>query len=192
MVLIYRLKQKLKERVKRSDGVLMEFINVIRDNHGTNKPRYLNHIAQAKYKMLTNKEILILKQLRKDCRINLKELREVIGLSTATILHKIGKLERTVIKRHTILLDNKQIGYPIRNNFILRAKDQNNTKQFLMDHFNVNSISMTEDNEFYVDCFFKDLKEMYSFVNQLEEKDIEIKHTVHVIEGVKEEGLRFP
>lgn len=139
--------------------------------------------------MLTEKELLLLNALRADCRSNFSKLSNEIGLSVSTLFTKLKKLEKAVIHKHTVLLDYKKIGYPIRNHFIIEVRDAEKFKNSILNHFNVNSISFTENRKYYIDCFFKDFKEMDDFVSQMEENSIAVKKVVHVIDGIKEEGF---
>ncbi len=139
--------------------------------------------------VLTEKELLLLNSLRGNCRTNLSNLSKDIGLSVSTLFNKLKKLERNVIKQHTIILNYSKMGYPIRNNFIVKADDIDKFKSLVLNHFNVNSIFRVEKGEYYIDCLFQDFKEMDNFINSMDDNDIEVKQQIHVIEDVKVEGF---
>lgn len=141
--------------------------------------------------MLTEKETLLLNALRNNCRTNFSKLSNEIGLSVSTLFTKLKKLERDVVHKHTVLLDYRKIGYPIRNHFIVEAKDIDKFKSYILNNFNVNSVALTENKEYYIDCMFKDMKEQDDFKQKLEENAIIVKQVIHIIDGIKEKGFKI-
>ncbi len=136
---------------------------------------------------LTDKELLLLNSLRQNCRSNLSKLSKQIGLSVSTLFNKLKKLEKNHIQKHTIILDYKKIGYPIRNHFIVKPEKTIEFKNLIFNHFNVNSIFLVEKGEYYVDCLFQDFKEMDDFINLMEDNDIKVNQAIHIIEDIKVE-----
>lgn len=141
--------------------------------------------------MLNKKELLILSKLRADSRKSLAKISQETKIPVSTIFDKVNKLKK-VIKKHTCILDFSKIGYSARVNLALKtSKDKRDAlKQFLLKNKNVNSLYRTHEKyDFIAECLFKDLKEFYDFLEQLDKFELESKEEFHIVEEIKSEDF---
>ncbi|MDD5331526.1 MAG: Lrp/AsnC family transcriptional regulator [Candidatus Nanoarchaeia archaeon] len=131
---------------------------------------------------LTAREILILKELRKNSRSSLVELSDATGYPMSTIFYKLKKLN-CLIDKHTSLINFDSLNY-LKVNFILNSK--NNIKDFLTENKNLNNASKIT-NGYLVQGVFKNLKEVDSFIEELANLDIEVIERHDIIETIQQE-----
>ena len=86
--------------------------------------------------MLDKKELIILAKLRENSRESLTRMSRKISIPVSTIYEKLKNYEKTVIKKHTSLLDFNKLGFGTRATIILKSKKENreNLKQFLIEN----------------------------------------------------------
>ncbi|MBI3032397.1 Lrp/AsnC family transcriptional regulator [Candidatus Woesearchaeota archaeon] len=148
--------------------------------------------------MLTTEEQRIIAHLRKDSRASLVAMSEETNIPQSTIYDKLHDLEQSVIKKHTCLLNYKQLGYAIEVKMALKigeVTDQNGKRskedmiQFLKQHKQINSaFHINSTFDFFIECIFRDYSEMFSFINELKEKfNIEKQELYHVLHEIKHE-----
>ena len=90
-------------------------------------------------------------------------------------------------------MDFSKIGYPLKIQFAIQTKDKDSLKDFLMDSKHVNNISKATNDYFFVEAFFKNVKEIYNFREHIENNfDIKYIDEHHIIEDYKKEGFELP
>jgi DNA-binding Lrp family transcriptional regulator len=138
--------------------------------------------------MLTDKEKLLLRELQKNSRVSLTDVSKKTSIPISTLFETLKKLNQKVICKYTTLLDYNKIGYSIKVHFEITTKDKNKIKSFLDQSKHVNSAYSTlNGQDLYVECIFKELKELVEFKEQLEQFDVkEIKELFIVDEIAKE------
>lgn len=62
---------------------------------------------------LDEKDIEILKILAKNSRISYTEIAKYVNLSDVAVIKRVKKLENRIIKRYTIAVDPRELGYKI-------------------------------------------------------------------------------
>ena len=140
--------------------------------------------------MIKESDLKIMAALRKDARQTLTSISKQTKIPVSTIYDRIRKHENGVIKKHTSILDFPRMGYNIRLNFLLKVKNQWKFKEFISKHKNVNSAFRVEGEfNFMMDCIFKQMNEMQSFTEKIEEFGIEKKQTNFIIEEVVRENF---
>ncbi len=144
--------------------------------------------------MVTEEDLKIISHLRRDARRPLTEISREIGLPTSTIFTKIKKIEEDYVIKHTSLIDFKQLDYPIRVNFAIKAKDRDKVLAFLNNNRSINSISsVMHDFDFFVESVCRNMTELADFTSSLQDMDLEKLREHHIIEELKrEEFLAIP
>ena len=142
---------------------------------------------------LSNDEWILLSHLRNDARKSLVKIADETNMPLSTVYEKLRQFERDFIKKHTCIVDFKKLGYIVRINMVLKVKKDQREKlhDYLVNEKRINSIyRVNSNNDFMVECLFKDYKEYKEFNEEIDEKfAIENKHVFHLIEDVKEEGF---
>ena len=139
---------------------------------------------------MKEKDIEIIKHLRKNARISLADISRDTGMPISTVFDKLNKLENNLIRKHTTLLDFPALGYALKVNFLLKCKDKDKTKEFLMNHKNVNTLyRLNNGMDFLVEVIFKDMNEMEDFSEKLDELGMQKNERYHIIEELKKEDF---
>lgn len=142
---------------------------------------------------LSNDEWILLSHLRNDSRKSLVKIADETNMPLSTVYEKLRQFERDFIKKHTSIVDFKKLGYMVRINMVLKVKkdQREDLHNYLINEKRINSIyRVNSNNDFMVECLFKDYQEYKEFNEEIDEKFvIENKHVFHLIEDVKEEGF---
>ena len=82
------------------------------------------------------------------------------------------------------------MGYSVRANFAVKANNKEQLKEFLILHKNVNTLSsLLNGHDFYVDCYFKDMKELSLFREILRDNCSKLTETFVVDEFKREQAI---
>jgi Lrp/AsnC family leucine-responsive transcriptional regulator len=138
---------------------------------------------------LDNDKLTLLKHLRSDSRKSLSEISREDGISLHSLTGSLRQLEREVIVKHFSMLDLRKIGYNIRAHLILGAKDNKSLRVWIMKSKNVNSCLCTSDGLFYLECYFRDLKALYDFKDEVSRFELVSLQEHFVVEELKREGF---
>jgi len=142
--------------------------------------------------MLNNKDIQILAHLRQDGRRNLTQISKHTMMPISTIFDRIKKYENNIIKRNTILIDFKKLGYELKVNILVKTKPENRDemKKFLEAHFNVNTIYRINNGfDFMVEGLFRNLLQLQEFQDGMERVGLLNVQEFYILEEIKEEGF---
>lgn len=143
--------------------------------------------------MLSQKELLILANLRTNSRESLTRMSRKTSIPVSTIYDKIKKYENKLIRKNTCLIDFQQLGFKTRATVMLKVRKQqkDELKQTLMKHKAVNNFyKITNGFDYFVEAIFKDIHDVESFLEGLEEKfDIEEKQIHYIIEDLRKEDF---
>ena len=139
-------------------------------------------------KMLSEKDVKIISHLRKNSRMKLTELSQVVGIPVTTLYSKLQGYEKSVIRKHTSLMNFSQLGYKSVY-FVLKAKERRKELQeFLQQHQNINSLLRTNyDTDFLLEGIFQNEKEVNDFLEELQEKFEPRIQMLNVIEEIRKE-----
>ncbi|MBS3097788.1 Lrp/AsnC family transcriptional regulator [Candidatus Woesearchaeota archaeon] len=138
--------------------------------------------------MLSEKDLLILGHLRSNARKTLTSISKETGIPTSTVFDKIRAHEKNIIKKHTSIIDFPKLGYNIRTKIMVGSKNKENILKFLLASKYVNSLyQISGQFDLLADCIFRDMNELCSFLEELEEFDINKKEVHHVINEIKRE-----
>jgi len=136
---------------------------------------------------LNEKEILILSELRRNSRQSLAEISRKINIPLSTIFDNLRRLEEKLITKHTSLIDFPKLGFNIKVVLLLKTSKKDELKKFLVNHKSTNMIHKTNNYDYFVEAIFKDMGEFHSFLEDLENFNIEKKEHYYVEEEVKRE-----
>lgn len=137
------------------------------------------------------KDLKILQELRNDSRRSLTEIGTVTNVPLSTVFKKVDKLEKGLIKKYVSLIDFSFIGFSIRISLVLKSKDRESLRKFLLEHPNVNSVYRTsQDFDFFVETVFPDMLGFEGFMEELNSL-VSDKKIFHVIEELRKEDFNF-
>ena len=139
---------------------------------------------------LSQTELLILLELRKNSRASLADISRITNIPASTVFDKLGNLNKKAIKKHVSLFDFSKLGYNLRVGYFIKAKDKDKLREYLSSHRSVNTIYKTSNGyDFFVDAVFKNFKENHDFKEKLQEFDLENLQEHHIVDEIKHEGF---
>lgn len=141
--------------------------------------------------MYKQKDLILFSLLRKNSRMSLVELGRQTQTPVSTVYQKLRESFRTVIKKHTVVLDFAKLGYGVRVHFFLKAPGNTKEKllEFLLRKQNVNN-AYRINNGFDVlgEAIFRDINTAEKFIDELQEKYHVAKlHTFYILDDIVRE-----
>ena len=141
--------------------------------------------------MINKKDLQIIAHLRQDARMPLTTMSRKTNIPVSTIFDRLKANESSLIVKHTCLLDFNKLGYSVRANITFRVErdDKEKLKEFLLKNASVNSLYKINNGfDYLVECIFKQIKDMDSFMDDVENKfRIIDKQSFFIIEDLKKE-----
>lgn len=143
--------------------------------------------------MLGKKELLLISHLRNNARETMTNISRNTNMPISTIFDKIKKYEKSVIRKHTALLDFGALGYHTRANIMLKVdrESRNELKNYLKKNNKVNSIYRINNGfDFIIEVIFRNVKEMQDFIEEIEDNfKITGREVFYIIDDVKREAF---
>ena len=141
--------------------------------------------------MAKQKELMILKHLRKDGRAKLVDIAKDTQIPISTIFDYVRKENGKLIKKFATILDFTRMGYNTRAHIVLRINKDHREKmrEYLCDNQNVNSIyKINNGYDFLIEGVFREVKDLEEFLDKLEERfEIKQKNVYYIIDDIKRE-----
>jgi DNA-binding Lrp family transcriptional regulator len=140
--------------------------------------------------MLKEKDLILIKHLRQNSRKSLANISRETNIPISTLFDRLNELEKTVIKNHVSLIDFSKLGYNFMVNFSIKTREKETLKNFLLVNKNVNSFYKVSPNfDFYIECVFKDMKELEDFKDNIKKFDIVDLNEINIVNDIKKEGF---
>ena len=144
-------------------------------------------------KMLTKKELVLISHLRNNARETMTSISKSTRMPISTIFDKIKKYEKSLIYKHTALLDFNALGYHTRANIMLKVdkKSRDDFRNHINKDQRVNSSSRINNGyDFIIEVVFKNIKELQDFIELIEEKfKITNREVFYIIDDIKREAF---
>jgi DNA-binding Lrp family transcriptional regulator len=141
--------------------------------------------------MLKQTDIRIIAALRQNARETLTNLSKSIKVPISTLYDRLKSHEKSIITKHTTLLDFTKLGFNCRANIMLRTDRENREKlgSYLKAHPVINNLyKINNGYDFMAEGVFENVKELEDFLEDLETKFVlEEKKTHYIIEDIKRE-----
>lgn len=141
--------------------------------------------------MISQKDKQTLVYLRKDGRITLSKLSRATRTPISTLFNRIKKHEGETVKRFTVLLNYRTLGYLARAYIVIKVhkKDKEQVRQHLHQHKNVNSLFKVNNGyDYLTDVVFRDYVELEGFIENLQDQfSVKVGNVHYVIDNIKEE-----
>lgn len=141
--------------------------------------------------MLKEKELLVISSLRKNSRQSLTDMSKAIHIPISTIFDILKMHEKSLIKKHTSLVDFSRLGFNTRAAIVIKTEKANREtlKCFLAQHPHVNSLYQTNsDYDFLIDAIFRNIKDLEKFIETIDDRfKIIEKKTYYIVDDIKGE-----
>ena len=140
---------------------------------------------------MKNKELKILQKLRENARNSLTGIGYTTNIPLSTVFKKVIKLEKDIIKKYVSLINFDLIGFSIKINLVLKSKDREILKKFLLEHPSINSLyRISQDFDFFVETVFPNMLAFENFVEELDSL-ITNKKVFYIIEDLRREDFKL-
>ncbi len=141
-------------------------------------------------------DVKIMNALVENAKLSLRQISKKIGVSVATVMHRVKKLEKEgIIKKYTAVLDYDKLSYDfpvIIDIRIAKGKLLNVEKKIASDPNIIAVYDKTGGFDATVIARFKSRKSMDAFLKRLQTYDfVERTETQLILNTVKEEGIRL-
>ena len=137
-------------------------------------------------------DLKILAHLRQDSRKNLTKISKQTLVPISTIFDRLKKYNRDIIKKSTILIDFKKIGYELKVNILIKTTQEKREemKQFIDKNWNVNNVYRINNGfDFMVEVVFKNMMQLEEFNDRLERIGVVAKQEFYILEEIKKEAF---
>jgi DNA-binding Lrp family transcriptional regulator len=142
--------------------------------------------------MINKKEMVILSHLRSNARKPVAEISRSTNIPLSTVFDKVKNLEDNYIIKHTSIINFNKIDYNYKVRFFLKPNNNDKDKllSFLLSDKNVNSLfRMSNEYDFLVECIFKEMIDVVSFSEKLDEYNLLNKEMYYIVDELKHEGF---
>ena len=119
--------------------------------------------------MSSERTLHIIKHLRKNSRISLKELGRRTQIPVSTLFDKLK--EFPFIKSYTCLLNYKQLGYDLRLILLLKAQQEHKQalELFLKEQSSLNALAEVNNGyDYMAELFFRNIREYHKFLKLMQ------------------------
>lgn len=139
-----------------------------------------------------NKKIHIIRELRKNAREKLTKMSRKTGIPVSTIFEYLKKFEEGLIKKHTCLIDFRELGYDLRVTVLVKAQQESKQaiKMYLETHHQVNTVYRINNGyDYLAEFLFKNMSELQEFLDNLDKKGIQARKEYYVLEELQREAF---
>lgn len=140
---------------------------------------------------MKEKELLIVKHLRTNCRETLTKLSKKTGVPISTLFDKINEYKETVILRNTCLLDFTKLGFDLRVQLLVKLqKNRDEFEKFVTEHFQINSVfKINNGYDYLIEAVFKNMKDFTEFMQSLDKFPLKDRKEFYVLQDLKREAF---
>lgn len=143
-------------------------------------------------KFQSKKDLLLMTYFRSNARENLTKISRMTSIPVSTIFDKLREFEKTLIKKHTTLVDFRKLGFDIKVNILFKVpkESKEDMREFLMKNEKINSLFKINNGfDYMVEAIFKDMNDLQKFNEQLERFNVQNKQELFILEDLKREGF---
>lgn len=134
--------------------------------------------------MMSKKEMVLFTTLRKNARLRLTLLSRKANLPITTTYQRLKTNNGKLIKGYTALFDFSRLGFSTHVFLLLKCekKDKEALREYLEKQPNVNTMfRINHGYDYMLECFFRSIKELEEFTEQIEAQCPILAKTEHYI-----------
>ena len=141
-------------------------------------------------KIVKEKYLKLIQQLRKNARIPLSSISKLSGTPISTLHDRLKLTEKNYITKYTSLINYQKLGYSLRAKILICSNAIEKWKEFIKLNNNINSAyNLQGDYDFLIECIFKDVSEFNNFMNDLSLMPVLSKQVYFINEDIKKEAF---
>ena len=138
----------------------------------------------------------ILNVLLEDSRLSYRQIAKNIGVSVATVMHRVNNLENNkIIRNYTTIVDYEKLGYDIEVIFEIRISKGKlfEVEEKIATHPNVFAVyDITGDFDAIILARFENRRKLDTFLKKIQTYDfVERVFTKIILNTLKEQQLKF-
>lgn len=140
---------------------------------------------------MKHKDLKILQELRRNSRQSITSIGNSTGIPLSSTFKKVNRIEKSFIKKYVSIVDFDLLGYSVRISLVLKSKNREELRNFLIGHPNVNSLyRISQDFDFFVETVFPNMLAFENFVEDLNSL-VSDKKVFHIIKDLRTEDFVF-
>jgi DNA-binding Lrp family transcriptional regulator len=140
---------------------------------------------------INEKDLLIVSCLRQNSRMKLTDMSRTTRIPVSTLFDKTKVYDNGLIRKYTSLIRFESLGYHAKTLILLSTgkKERHKLQEILNTNDNVNSLHKVNNGyDFLVEAIFPGVKEVESFIEELEEQvKLKGKKILYIIDELKRE-----
>lgn len=141
---------------------------------------------------MKNKKLEIIQHLRQNSREKLTQMSRKTSIPVSTIFEYLKSFENDIIKKHTCLIDFKELGFDLRVTMLIQSNQE--TKQdlqkFLLGHTQVNTVYRINNGyDFFAEVLFRNMNELQVFLDELDTRGIKKRKEHYVLDEIRKEAF---
>jgi Lrp/AsnC family transcriptional regulator for asnA, asnC and gidA len=139
-----------------------------------------------------NQDMQIIAHLRQDARKNLTIISKQTLVPISTVFDKLKKYNLSLIKKNTIIIDFKKLGFELRVNILVKTAQEKREelKNFLEKCLSINNVYRINNGyDFMIEAVFRNMIELEEFHDRMESIGIIDKKEFYILEDIKIEGF---
>ncbi len=141
---------------------------------------------------MKDNELKIMKHLRVNARESLTKMSRTTGIPVSTIYERLKLFEKSVIKKHTCLIDFQKLGYDLRVTLLVKVKQnsKDSLQRCLLSHHLVNMVFRINNGyDYLIEAVFQNMAQVQEFMELLDKKGISSHKEFFVLEELKREAF---
>lgn len=139
---------------------------------------------------MKNYDLVIVSNLRENCREPLTKLSRKTRIPVTTLFEKLKSYDGNLIRKFTSIVDFAKLGYKTKAQVLIKPlpETKNSVEEFLQKNKKVNSLYKTGTNyEYLAEVICIDLQDFHDFLSQLESLKLQQKEVLFVVDDLKRE-----
>jgi Lrp/AsnC family transcriptional regulator, regulator for asnA, asnC and gidA len=140
---------------------------------------------------MKHRDLVLIANLRRNARETLSSISRRTNIPVSTIFDRLKLHERTLIKKHTALIDFAKLGFSARAHIILKVHkdDRESLRTYLMASRHVNTVCKINNGyDFLCEAFFRSIHELEEMLEDMDRSfRISTKQVYYIIEELKRE-----
>ena len=140
---------------------------------------------------MKQKDLKILQELRRNSRQSITNIGNLAGVPLSSTFKKVNRIEKSFIRKYVSIVDFDRLGFSVRISLVLKSKNRDELKNFLVGHPNVNSLyRISQDFDFFVETVFPNMLAFENFIEELN-NFVSEKKAFHIINDLRTEDFVF-
>jgi DNA-binding Lrp family transcriptional regulator len=139
-----------------------------------------------------DKDLILLTHLRRNAREPMASISKKTNIPISTIFDRLKEYERSVILKHTCLLNFKRLGFDLKTHllFKVRKEEREGFGRFLATHSNVNSaFRINNGYDYLVEGVFRNLEDLNGFYEAADRHGAEERSEYFILEDITREAF---